>query len=48
MQHLGISPGPAVGEAMDFLMEIRLDEGVLGDAAIRARLDAWWSARQQP
>jgi poly(A) polymerase len=46
MQHLGISPGPAVGEAMDFLMEIRLDEGVLGDAAIRARLDAWWSARQ--
>jgi len=46
MQHLGIRPGPAVGEAMDFLMEIRLDEGVLGDAAIRARLDAWWSARQ--
>jgi poly(A) polymerase len=33
---------------MDFLMEIRLDEGVLGDAEIRARLDAWWSARQQP
>ena len=32
---------------MDFLMEIRLDEGLLGDVAIRARLDAWWSARQQ-
>ncbi|MEY3575170.1 MAG: hypothetical protein RLZZ88_313, partial [Actinomycetota bacterium] len=47
MQHLGIEPGPAVGEAMDFLMEIRLDEGLLGDVAIRARLDAWWSARQQ-
>jgi len=23
-------------------MEIRLEEGVVGDAAIRARLDAWW------
>ncbi len=47
MQHLGISPGPAVGEAMDFLLEIRLEEGVLGDAAIRSRLDAWWAARQK-
>ena len=47
MQHLGIGPGPAVGEAMDFLLEIRLEEGVLGDAAIRSRLDAWWAARQK-
>jgi poly(A) polymerase len=30
---------------MKFLMDIRLDEGVLGDDEIRRRLDAWWSAR---
>jgi poly(A) polymerase len=42
---LGIEPGPVVGEAMDFLLEIRLEEGLLGDEEIRRRLDAWWSAR---
>lgn len=46
MEHLGITPGRAVGEAMDFLMEIRLDEGLLGDAEIRKRLDAWWATQQ--
>lgn len=47
MQHLGIEPGRAVGEALDHLMEIRLDEGLLGDAAIRHRLDQWWAQRLQ-
>lgn len=42
---LGVEPGPVVGEAMGFLMEIRLEEGLIGrDAAIQ-RLDAWWSDR---
>jgi poly(A) polymerase len=45
MQHLGITPGRAVGEAMEFLMEIRLDEGLIGDDEIRKRLNAWWAAR---
>jgi poly(A) polymerase len=30
---------------MKFLMDIRLDEGVLGDDEIRRRLDAWWASR---
>jgi hypothetical protein len=30
---------------MKFLMDIRLDEGVLGDDEIRRRLDQWWSTR---
>ena len=42
MEHLGIEPGPAVGKALAFLLEIRLDEGMLGDDAIRLRLDNWW------
>ena len=45
MEHLGIEPGRAVGEAMEFLMEIRLDEGLIGDAEIRKRLDEWWEQR---
>jgi len=45
MEHLGIAPGPAVGEALDFLMELRLDEGPLGEDEAYRRLDAWWAAR---
>ena len=33
---------------MRFLMEVRLDEGLLGDDAIRARLDEWWARAQHP
>jgi poly(A) polymerase len=45
MDHLGIGPGRAIGEALSFLMDIRLDEGLVGDDEIRRRLDAWWAAR---
>jgi poly(A) polymerase len=41
MEHLGIGPGPLVGKALGFLLEIRLEEGVLGAAEIRRRLDRW-------
>jgi poly(A) polymerase len=44
IEQLGIQPGRAVGEAMRFLMEVRLEEGVIGDDEIRKRLDAWWSS----
>jgi poly(A) polymerase len=42
---LGVEPGPVVGEAMGFLMEIRLEEGLIGRDAAARRLDAWWSDR---
>ena len=42
MSHLGVAQGPVVGQAMKFLLEVRLEEGMLGDAEIRARLDLWW------
>jgi poly(A) polymerase len=45
MAHLGIGPGPAVGEALAFLLEVRLDEGPLDDEDAYRRLDAWWAAR---
>jgi len=45
MAHLGIPPGHDVGAAIEFLMEIRLEEGTVGEAEIRRRLDEWWAAR---
>jgi poly(A) polymerase len=41
MEQLGIGPGPLVGKALAHLLEIRLEEGLLGDAEIRRRLDQW-------
>jgi poly(A) polymerase len=48
MARLGLTPGPAVGEALSFLLELRLDEGVLGEDEAGRRLDAWWAGRQAP
>jgi len=45
IEHLGIKPGREVGQAMDFLMEVRLEEGLIGEDAVRARLDQWWATR---
>ncbi len=47
MQQLGIAPGPLVGRALAYLLDVRLDEGLLGEAAIRERLQAWYEAEQQ-
>jgi poly(A) polymerase len=46
MEHLGVAPGPVVGEALAFLLEIRLEEGLVGEAEARRRLDEWWDARR--
>ncbi len=45
MDHLGLEPGRDVGEALKFLLEIRLDEGIIGEDETKARLDAWWADR---
>jgi poly(A) polymerase len=47
MEHLSLSPGRQVGAALNFLMDIRLDEGELGAEEIRNRLDIWWAAQQK-
>lgn len=46
MSRLGLSPGREVGEALGFLLELRLDEGPLGEDEAGRRLDEWWAARQ--
>jgi poly(A) polymerase len=42
---LGIRPGRDVGEAYRWLLELRLDEGPLGEEEAERRLLAWWADR---
>ncbi|MBX3314639.1 MAG: CCA tRNA nucleotidyltransferase [Actinobacteria bacterium] len=46
MDHLGLRPGPEIGRALDHLLELRLEEGPLGEEEAYRRLDAWWAAQQ--
>ncbi len=41
MEQLGIPPGPLVGEALDHLMELRLERGPMSEEEARAALEAW-------
>ena len=41
MEHLGIDPGPLVGQARAFLMEQRLELGPVSEEEAYAMLDAW-------
>jgi poly(A) polymerase len=45
MATLGIRPGREVGEAYRFLLELRLDDGPLGEEEATRRLLAWWASR---
>jgi len=48
MARLGIGPGRAIGQAREFLLELRLEEGPLGEDEAGRRLEAWWNDRQDP
>lgn len=43
---LGIKPGPVLGRAYQYLLSVRLDEGVVGKDVAKERLRAWWA--EQP
>ena len=45
MEYLGLLPGPQVGEALAFLLEVRLDEGEIGRDEVLKRLDEWARAK---
>ena len=45
MELLGIPAGPQVGEAWNYLKELRLDRGPLSRDEATAELLAWWNAR---
>jgi poly(A) polymerase len=41
MRILGLTPGPLVGKAWNYLLELRLSEGVLGTERVTAELLGW-------
>ena len=45
MEALGIGPGPEVGQAYRFLLELRMDHGPQDPATARAALLDWWARR---
>jgi poly(A) polymerase len=46
MEHLGIEPGPLVGEALAFLMEVRLERGEIPEDEAYRLLDEWAKERE--
>lgn len=45
MELLGVGPGPIVGQALQYLLDLRLDEGLTDPDEARARLAEWAAAR---
>ena len=45
MHILGIPAGPIVGQAYNYLLNVRLDEGPLGREEAIVRLQQWWAQR---
>jgi poly(A) polymerase len=43
MALLGVPPGPVIGKALGFLLELRMEEGPLGRDEAERRLREWWS-----
>ncbi len=48
MQLLDLKPSADVGKALDFLMELRMEHGPLGQARATEELIQWWKARRHP
>ncbi|MFD7294211.1 CCA tRNA nucleotidyltransferase [Streptomyces sp. NPDC059897] len=47
MEILGVSPGPVIGQAYKFLLELRLENGPMDDDAAVSALKEWWADRSQ-
>ena len=46
MAELGLAPGPVVGQAYRFLLDLRMERGPLGEELAREALRSWWAAQQ--
>ena len=46
MQILNIKPSPAVGKAYDFLLELRLENGPIGEDKAKEALLTWWKEQK--
>ncbi|RIK08299.1 MAG: CCA tRNA nucleotidyltransferase [Acidobacteria bacterium] len=41
IEHLGLEPGPVIGDALDYLLELRLDHGPVEESKAYELLDEW-------
>ncbi len=48
MRLLDLPPGPAVGRAYKYLLELRLERGPMSPAEAEAALHEWWAAQPEP
>jgi poly(A) polymerase len=46
MQLLKLKPSREVGQAMDFLMELRLEQGQIGEEKATQALMQWWATKK--
>jgi poly(A) polymerase len=46
MELLKLKPSREVGQAMDFLMELRLEQGQIGEEKATHALLQWWATRK--
>ena len=46
MKLLGIPAGPKIGKAYDYLLELRLEHGPLGEERAEGELRKWWAENQ--
>ena len=47
MELLDVPPGPLVGQAYRYLLELRIDEGPLGPERAEQALRAWWAEQRE-
>jgi poly(A) polymerase len=47
MEELGLGPGRDVGRGLAHLLELRMDEGPLGEEEAKKRLREWWSRQPE-
>ena len=47
MAVLGVGPGPVVGRAYRYLLELRMERGPLGPDAAREELQRWWAGQPE-
>ena len=47
MKLLGIKPSADVGKALDFLLELRMEHGPLGEERATEELKQWWTSRSR-
>jgi poly(A) polymerase len=47
MEVLGAGPGPVIGKAYQYLLELRLENGPMSEDAAVSALREWWESQSR-